>query len=194
MKKTNFVKFATLITVFAMLVGVMAGVSFVANAEEESETTGYTVGMKNLVYADYFHIALTVEGELEGVTGDKGVAVFAKGADIATADPLYVTYTKYNQYAEDGETVEFQYYVTQAVAAKEIAVTYDYYPVIKDAEGKVHYGDVYSYSVVDYCNERLGELAAIVENGNVLNAKQENQKVLYNATKAYGEAADALIK
>ena len=178
MKKTNIIKFATLITVFAMLVGVMAGVSFVANAEEESETTGYTVGMKNLVYADYFHIALTVEGELEGVEGDKGIAVFAEGADTENDVALYVTYTE----CTDNNVGD--YYVTQAVAAREIDVKYDYYPVIKDAEGNVHYGDVYSYSVVDYCNERLIEDAGTISDA---------QKTLYDAVIAYGKAAGAVL-
>ncbi len=178
MKKTKFIKFATLITVFAMLVGVMAGVSFVANAEEAAESTGYTVGMKNLVYADYFHIALTVEGDLAGVEGDKGIAVFAEGADIATAEPLYVTYTELTD-----EKVG-DYYVTQAVAAKEIGVKYDYYPVIKDTEDNVHYGDVYSYSVVDYCNERLEADKATISPA---------QETLYNAVIAYGKAAGAVL-
>ena len=140
MKKTNIIKFATLITVFAMLVGVMAGVSFVANAEEESETTGYTVEMKNLVYADYFHIALTVSDA--PVEGDKGIAVFAYGESAETAEALYVTYTELTD-AKVGE-----YYVTQAVAARDIDVKYTYYPVVLQENGEIFYGNAYNYSVV----------------------------------------------
>ena len=174
MKKTNFVKFATLITVFAMLVGVMAGVSFVANAEEESETTGYTVEMKNLVYADYFHIALTVSDA--PVEGDKGIAVFAYGESAETAEALYVTYTELTD-AKVGE-----YYVTQAVAARDIDVKYTYYPVVLQKNGEIFYGDAYNYSVVDYCNERI-------EN----DAPTGAQLTLYNAVIAYGKAAGAVL-
>lgn len=173
MKKTKFVKFATLITVFAMLVGVMAGVSFVANAEEEvgAESTGYTVAMKNLIYADYFHIALTVtEAPVEG---DKGIAVFAEGE---TEEPIYVTTT---EYYDNG----VEYYKTQAVEARNIGAKYTYYPIVVMADGTTFYGDAFEYSVIDYCYERLEK--------DTISAAQET---LYNAVIEYGKAAGAVIK
>ena len=170
MKKTKFVKFATLITVFAMLVGVMAGVSFVANAEE---AVGYKVEMKNLIYADYFHIALTVSEA--PVEGDKGIAVYAAGVtDPTTAEPLYVTTTEY----VDGA---IEYYKTQAVEARNIGVKYTYYPIVVEADGTTFYGEAYEYSVIDYCNERLGDEITTA------------QETLYNAVIKYGEAAGAVI-
>ena len=173
MKKTKFVKFATLITVFAMLVGVMAGVSFVANAEEEvGADPVFSIGMKNLVYEKYFHIALTVENA--PADADIGIAVFEQGKAPETAEPLYLSLTEYY----DGDVT---YYVTKGIEARAINAQLAIYPVAVTAEGN-EYGAALEYSVFDYCNERLDE-----------DVISDAQKTLYNAVIAYGKAAGAVL-
>lgn len=191
MKKSNFVKFALLTVVLALIVGVFAGLT--VSADENSDQldyAGFAIDKKNLEYDALLNFAFTVTGAPELAEGQKiGVAAYAADTAISMeAEYVAITYT----IKTDGNVT---YYTPHAVEARNIGVTFTFVPVVLDAENNiVGFGETYDYSVAEYCNERIGDLDKIVTDGGVLNAKQENQKVLYNAIIAYGVAAGAVIK
>jgi hypothetical protein len=152
-------------------------VSLVANAEGAQINESYNIKYKNVVYDAYFHLALTLEGveEVEGDNNDVGIAVFKTGTSPANGDePLYLSLKEY----KDGNLT---YYVTQGIAAKDISVQISIYPVVVTESGNV-YGNCLEYSIAAYCQERI-------DNDTI----SPEQEALYNATIAYGEAANAIF-
>ena len=197
MKFSKFSKFVLFAVVLALLVGAFAG--FAVSAEDDAVVTDYAtyseweISGKNLVYNELMYFAMAVgENDQLAENAKIGVAVYAADT-VLTADNLggYVALAVETNTDENGVV----YYKPIAVAAADIGVDFKFVPVVLDENGEITAcGAALTYSVAAYCDERLADLDAIVEGGAALDAKQENQKVLYNAIKAYGVAAGAVIK
>ena len=170
MKNTKFSKITLLVLSLALVFGAVAAIT----ASAETNETKPEIISQNVAYSTNLAVKLAVDATtatapIKLYRFDTEPAVGEVGELVATSSEFVAADSTVNNLPKDS-------YVIQApgVAASDIAHYY-YYKVV-DANGNE--SDIFRYSVAEYLYERLAT-AGITD----------TQKNLYNATIAYGAAA-----
>ncbi len=105
------------------------------------------IGAKNVENKSKLHLAFTVDYETEGRIG---LYVYEADAIVGVDAPIARIYS---QKKDLGGTV---YFASQAISTQDIDTQYKFVPVINFGE-YLAFGVATTYSVADYCNERLAD-------------------------------------
>ena len=125
------------------------------------KVTGKNVENKSTLY-----LAIAVDYETEGRLG---IYVYEADAVVGVDDPIYYSYDLKMDRA--GKL----YFATQAIAYTDVATEYKIVPVLYENR-TIKYGEALTYSVAEYCNERLAEENVSAE-----------QALLYNLILSLGQ-------
>ena len=174
MKNMKSYKLILLVTVISLIFGAMVGIGTSAEAD-----AAVTVDSANLAYNEMMHLAVTLECTEELAEGASlGLVIWddTVEGDLTLANATYVTYTE----KEDENGIK--YFTSYGIPAPKMADALRIAGCIKEADGTVKLGDVISYSIYDYLNDRIATEGITPE-----------QLDLYKKTLAYGKAAGAVF-
>ena len=167
-------KLIVLVTVLSLILGSMISIGASAEADAAVSITG-----ANVAYNEMMHLAisLTCSEELaEGATLGLIIWDSAAEGDLTAENAVHVTFT------EKVDAKGNKYFTTQGIAAPDMAKEFKLAGCIKEADGTVRIGNVISYSVAEYLNDRLDDADVTAD-----------QLDLYKKTLAYGKAAGAVF-
>lgn len=171
MKNTKFSKIALLVLSLALVIGSI--VPFTVSAEETTETKPEIIS-QNVSYSTNLAVKLAVKADtatapIKLYRFDAEPAVGEVGELVATSSEFLAADSSVNNLPADS-------YVIQAPGVAASAIAHYYYYQVEDANGNK--SDIFRYSVAEYLYERLATEGI-----------SGTQKTLYNATIAYGDAA-----
>lgn len=187
MKITKFTKLAALLLTVALIVGAMVGMS--AFAADGADAGSATIVSKNVDHG--VELALCFAVSTEGaVEGDLYVLVWDWNY---SGDYTYETAEASGQVKTAHGNVEgtnYKLFIADSVAAKDLDEQVTYRTCIVKEDGSCVYGAVYSYSIIDYANQRLTE----IPESNLDDAEKAIQTNVCNAIIRYNAAAEAVLE
>ena len=144
--KLNFKRIVSFILVLVMLTGMLSINVFAAEPAAQAETTVDIIS-KNVMYGERYYLMFAVDAQ-NVPEGGSVELVATKGGEAS------------NVTKRDNETVKgvdaHIFAVNKGVAAQDIDVIYTAKAQVKDADGNVvSESETYTYSVLEYLNERL---------------------------------------
>jgi hypothetical protein len=186
MKTTKFTRLAAVVLALAFVFSAMVGVNICAatSADEGSAT----ITNKNVDHGTELALCFAVsEGTVDGtiyllVWDDD----FTGEYTFATAEQKK---TALGDVTIGGETRKL--FIADSIAAKDIDAPITFRTCIETADGEYVYGEVESYSVLDYVAQRLSEIPT--DEKLDTDAKKNEQINVCNAIIRYNEAAEAVL-
>ena len=171
MKNTKFSKITLLVLSLALVFGSIVPMTVSA---ETTEATKPEIISQNVSYSTNLAVKLAVKADtatapIKLYRYDSEPAVGEVGELVATSSEFLAADSAVNNLPADS-------YVIQAPGVAASAIAHYYYYKVIDANGNE--SDVFRYSVAEYLYERLATSGI-----------SDTQKTLYNATIAYGDAA-----
>lgn len=118
-----------------------------APAVDQCDLADLVVTGKNVENKSILHLAFAVDYDTQGRIG---IYVYAADAVVGVDAPIYKTYT------QKQDTAGKLYFPSQEIEAEDIYTQYKIVPVVNYG-GYLAYGAALTYSVADYCNERLAD-------------------------------------
>ena len=164
MKKTRFSKIAALLLALTLAVGVLLGVSVASSAANAAPYIGYA----NVQWGEEIRIAFTIVNP--GEDANLGIAVYK---DAEKTDLLSVDFS-----ADE----EYDYYLTDGIAAKDIDTTY--YVVV--VQGNYASYEIVSETVLEYSVDKY--MTAMADSASAA------QLALYEKVRAYNAAANKIFE
>ena len=181
MRKRKSVRIIAIALLCTLMIGAAIGIGVAANSSTGSNVA--SIGMKNLEYGEEMKLAIQVTKVM--AEGDLYLGVWPEGTtDFANVKPVYYTNEILEETTADGDPIT--YALTQGINAKDIGKKFVFCAYVVNGD-ETSYGDYITYSVETYLVERLDAIK------NDESDLASNQRTLYEAVIAYGEAAGALL-
>ena len=175
MKNTKGFKLFVLVTVLSLVFGSMVGTGAFA-AESDA---AITVNQTNLCYNEMMHLAINLEVTETLTEGDTlGILIW----DDTVTDALTAENATHKSFNEKEDKNGVKYFTSHGIPAPKIADDLRIAGCIKDADGNIRIGEIITYSIVDYLNDRIATEGITAD-----------QLDLYKKTLAYGKAAGAVF-
>jgi hypothetical protein len=186
------------IIAIALLCTLMIGAAIGIGISAETDKYDAEIGMMNLAYNAEMNLALelTMASELEESANEDGkLALGVWPANTSREDMTKTNAIWINDSIEKGTVIsdatsnepvekDIYYALSQGIAAKDIKTVYTFAAVIIRTDGSLYIGEMETASVYSYLDARLNTAGITPE-----------QKTLYKAVMAYGDAAkDSLFK
>ncbi len=176
MKRINETKRNRILSIISVCILLICSVIIVGISSQATDEIIVTAEIteKNLDYRAMVHMAFAIELHDDAPEGTPGIAIWNDG--MKSYNPDNAIYTSFDKRtSEEGK----EFYLGMPIAITDLSKSYRVAVVIQTSNGIVVSSNPELYSVTDYANERLSDLAAVYEDNGALTEKQLNQKNLY---------------